>query len=77
MDPELHFGGFILDACVGMGGGVIKKMIDAETDVFPRAALHNEIVREAPRGASVMYAVCCVTAPRTFLSFFSPFFFFS
>jgi hypothetical protein len=35
--------------------------------------LHNEIVCEAPRGASVMYAVCCVTAPRTFLSFFSPF----
>ncbi len=37
MDRELHFGGFILDACVGMGGGVIKKLIDAETDVFPRA----------------------------------------
>jgi hypothetical protein len=37
-------------------------------------SLHNEIVREAPRGASVMYAVCCVTAPGTFLSFFSPFF---
>jgi hypothetical protein len=39
--------------------------------------LHNEIVRWAPQGASVMYAVCCVTAPRTFLSFFSPFLFFS
>jgi hypothetical protein len=30
-------------------------------------------VRWAPRGASVMYAVCCVTAPGTFLSFFSSF----
>jgi hypothetical protein len=42
---------------------------------FFHVTLHNEIVREAPRGASVMYAVCCVIATRTFLSFFSPFFF--
>ena len=37
MDPELHFRGFVLDACAGMDGGVIKKLVDTETDVFPRA----------------------------------------
>jgi hypothetical protein len=39
----------------------------------PKESLHNEIVHWAPRGASVMYAVCFVTAPGTFLSFFSSF----
>ena len=35
--PEVHFRGFVLDASVGMSGDVIKKLVDAKDDVFPRA----------------------------------------
>ena len=37
MDPEVHFRGFVLDASVGMSGGIIEELVDAEDDVFPRA----------------------------------------
>ena len=35
--PEVHLGGFVLDASIRMSGGIIKKLVDAEDDVFPRA----------------------------------------
>jgi hypothetical protein len=36
--PEVHFRGFVLDACIGMSSGIIKKLVDAETDIFPGAS---------------------------------------
>jgi hypothetical protein len=36
--PEVHFRGFVLDASIGMSGGVIKKLVNAKADVFPRAS---------------------------------------
>ena len=34
--PEMHFGGFVLDASIGVSGSIIEKLVDAEFDVFPR-----------------------------------------
>ena len=33
----MHFRGFVLDASIGMSGGIIEELADAEDDVFPRA----------------------------------------
>ena len=33
----MHVGGIVSDASVGMSGGVIEKLVDAEDDVLPRA----------------------------------------
>jgi len=37
VEPEVHFGGFVLDASIGVSGSIIKELFNAEDDVFPRA----------------------------------------
>jgi hypothetical protein len=37
VEPEVHFRSFVLDAGVGMGGGIVKKMVDPESNVGPGA----------------------------------------
>jgi hypothetical protein len=87
LSPAMANAGAFLDLATSTGAKLLKlgaeplsrsfDFVDpSDLQVFLdlyKTTLHNEIVREAPRGASFMYAVCCITAPRTFLSFFSPF----
>ena len=37
MEPQVHLGGFVLNVGIGMGGGVIKELVNTEGEIFPGA----------------------------------------
>ena len=37
VEPEVHLRSIVLDAGIGMGGGIVKKMVDPESNVGPGA----------------------------------------